>query len=57
MKQRDQQLSTIDVVVKKGDTLGQLAKSKGTTVDKVVKFNPGLNPDKIRVGQTLKFPA
>jgi LysM repeat protein len=44
-------------VVKKGDTLGQLAKSKGTTVDKVVELNPGLNPDKIRIGQTLKFPA
>ena len=42
-------------VVKTGDTLYSLAKSSGTTVDKLCKLN-GIKSDyKIKVGQKLKL--
>lgn len=43
-------------VVKKGDTLGAIAKAHKTTVAKIVALNHGLKPDRIYVGQKLKMP-
>lgn len=40
-------------IVKKGDTLSQIAKDNGTTVDKLVALNDITNPDYIVVGQEL----
>jgi LysM repeat protein len=42
--------------VKKGDTLAVIAKSHKTTIKKIKALNPGLNPDRIYVGQKLKMP-
>ena len=46
-------------VVKKGDTLSKIAQKKYGTVKAVKKIlaaNPGLNPDLIKIGQTIILP-
>jgi LysM repeat protein len=43
-------------VVKKGDTLGKIAKAHGTTV-KAIKLANGLSSDQISVGKTIKLPG
>jgi LysM repeat protein len=42
--------------VKKGDTLGKIARAQGTTVTAIKKANK-LSSDSIRVGQKLKIPT
>jgi len=42
-------------VVKSGDTLGGIANRNKTTVDAILKKNPGLRADKIRDGQKIKI--
>jgi nucleoid-associated protein YgaU len=45
--------------VKKGDTLYSIAKSRygnGNQYTKIVSANPGLDPAKLRVGQTITIP-
>lgn len=45
------------VKVKSGDTLSQIAKSKGVTLQALLAANPGIkNANMIRVGQTIKMP-
>ena len=41
--------------VKPGETLGGIANRNNTTVDDIVKKNPGLDPGKIRDGQQIKI--
>lgn len=41
--------------VKSGDNLGQIAKKNGVSVDSIVKLNPGLKPNAIKVGQKIKI--
>jgi 5'-nucleotidase len=46
-------------VVKKGDTLYSIARSHygdGKQWQKIVAANPGLSPEKLKVGQTLLLP-
>lgn len=43
--------------VAKGDTISQIAARGGVTVAEILKHNPGLQPNKIRVGQTLELPV
>lgn len=47
---------TLEVVVKKGDTLEKIAKANTTTVDEIIKLNR-LPSSFLRVGQVLKLPA
>ncbi|HET9789590.1 MAG TPA: LysM domain-containing protein [Pyrinomonadaceae bacterium] len=43
--------------IKAGDTLGKIAKSKGVTLEQLLKANPQIkNPDKIKVGDVLNVP-
>lgn len=44
-------------VVKKGDTLGAIAKRYKTTVNQLVTLNKIKNPDKIYPGQKLRIPS
>ncbi|HSN77071.1 MAG TPA: LysM peptidoglycan-binding domain-containing protein [Anaerolineae bacterium] len=44
-------------VVKRGDTLGVIAKKNGTTVAVLSKMNGIRNPNKIYVGQKIKVPC
>lgn len=41
------------VTVAKGDTLGAIAAVLETSIDQLVAWNPGLDPDRIRIGQKL----
>jgi membrane-bound lytic murein transglycosylase D len=43
--------------VQSGDTVSALARHYSVTVALIAKLNPGLNPDKIRLGQTIAIPA
>ena len=46
------------VKVKSGDTLSQIAKSKGVTLKSLMAANPGIkNANEIRVGQSIKMPT
>ena len=44
-------------VVESGQTLVLIAKEYGTSVSKILSANPGLKPERIRVGQKIKVPA
>lgn len=41
--------------VREGETLSAIAARFGSTVDGIVALNPGLDPDRIRVGQELRI--
>ena len=44
--------------IKSGDTLSQIAKSKGLTLKSLMAANPGIkNANEIRVGQSIKMPT
>lgn len=51
-----QQEGAIKLTVRSGDTLGEIAKRYGTTVDAIAKANNIANPDLILVGQRLVIP-
>ena len=40
--------------VKSGDTLGAIAKREGKSVSAIQKLNPGINPNKLRIGQKIR---
>jgi LysM domain len=40
--------------VRSGDTLGSIAERLGTTVDRLLELNPGIDPRVLRVGQTVR---
>ncbi len=44
-------------VVKSGDTLWDIAKSMGTSVQALQQVNPGLSPRRIAVGQKITLPG
>lgn len=42
--------------VQSGDTLGNIAKALGLRLADLIAFNPGINPDRIDVGQVIQVP-
>ena len=44
------------VVVKSGDTLETIAKAHNTNVAALQKANPGIQPEKLKVGSSLRLP-
>ena len=58
MKMAGPTKSASSVKVKSGNTLSQIAKSKGITLKALLAANPSItNPNKISVGQNIKIPA
>lgn len=47
----------IHYTVKPGDTLFAIAQKYNTSVNQILKINPGLNPDNLQVGQVIKVPC
>lgn len=43
-------------VVKKGDTLSAIARQFNTTVQEIVKVNPGIDPNRLVIGQEICVP-
>ena len=41
-------------VVQTGDTLDSIATKTGTTVAKLMRLNPGINPTALRVGERIR---
>jgi LysM repeat protein len=42
--------------VRAGDLIAKIARDNNTTVDAILKANPGLNPNRIKVGQVINLP-
>jgi LysM repeat protein len=40
--------------VRSGDTLASIAERFGTTVDRLMELNPGIDPQALRVGQQIR---
>jgi LysM repeat protein len=45
-----------DYTIAKGDTISRIATKRGLSVEDVVALNPGLNPNRIRIGQVIQVP-
>ncbi|MDO4539815.1 MAG: M23 family metallopeptidase [Syntrophomonadaceae bacterium] len=43
--------------VQSGDNLWQIARARGLSVNDIVAVNPGLNPEKLQIGQVLRLPG
>ncbi|HHV27445.1 LysM peptidoglycan-binding domain-containing protein [Anaerosalibacter bizertensis] len=43
--------------IRSGDTLYELARRNGTTVQAIMAINPGINPNNLRVGQIICIPG
>ena len=43
--------------IKKGDTFYSIAKAQGMSVDDITKANPGLDPTKLQIGQSINLPG
>ncbi len=47
----------MEYVIKQGDSLGQIARTYGTTTSTLLRLNPQIeDPNKIQAGQTLRIP-
>lgn len=47
----------IRYTIQAGDTLYALAQRYNTTVDMILRYNPGLDPERLRVGQVICIPT
>jgi LysM repeat protein len=43
--------------VRSGDTVVQVAKKYGVSVQAVIRANPGMKPERLQIGQELKMPS
>jgi len=43
-------------VVQAGDTLYQIALLTGTTLDRLIRLNSGIDPDNLQIGQQICLP-
>ncbi len=48
--------SSIDYIVKSGDTLSSISRMHGVSVDRIAEYNELSDPDDIKAGQVLKIP-
>ena len=55
-ERQEQDYSIVIYIVKKGDTLWNIAKEFGSTIDDIVRTNGLENPDQIQIGQKLYIP-
>ncbi len=44
------------VIVKQGDTFTRIANNLRIKVNDLIKANPGVDPKKLQIGQTLNLP-
>ncbi len=56
MKKENDRQATTDYIVKRGDTLAEIASKYGINVQKLAAFNNIDNPNEINEGQVLKIP-
>lgn len=46
----------IEYTIVAGDTLFQLARRYNTTVDMILRYNPGIDPNRLQIGQVICIP-
>lgn len=46
----------IVVAIEAGDTLLAIALARGTTVDEILRLNPGVQPEQLQIGQLIQLP-
>lgn len=51
------QPGSFSYTIKAGDTLYQLARTYGTTVNAITAINPGINPNALQIGQSICIPG
>ena len=44
-------------IIRKGDTFYNIAHFYGTTVEQIMRFNPGANPNNLQIGQQICVPG
>jgi uncharacterized protein YbbC (DUF1343 family) len=44
------------ITIRRGDTLSKIAKDLGVSVSEIVEANPGMDANRIRIGQQIKVP-
>ncbi|MDF2788257.1 MAG: hypothetical protein K0S80_1355 [Neobacillus sp.] len=50
-------IETNTFVIKNGDTFTKIAKKAGVSVTQIIELNPGVDPTKLKIGQTIKIPS
>ncbi len=45
-----------EIIIKQGDTLSKLAREQGINLNDLLRANPGINPNKLQIGQKIKLP-
>lgn len=50
-------MGSFPYTIKSGDTLYELARRNGTTVQAITSINPGINPNNLRIGQVVCIPG
>ena len=50
-------IGTFEYIIKPGDTVYDLAIKYNTTVEAILRVNPGLNPDNLQIGQVICIPG
>jgi len=48
---------SVEYTIKAGDTLYNLAREYNTTVDIILRVNPGLDPNNLQIGQKICMPT
>ena len=51
------QSGVIQYRVQEHETLYGISKQHGTTIEKIISVNPGLQPENLKAGQTIKIPT
>ncbi len=49
--------NTTPYTIRAGDTLFELAREYNTTVDAILRANPGLDPGNLQIGQRICIPS
>ena len=50
-------LGSFAYTIKAGDTLYKIALANGTTVEAIMAINPGINPNRLQIGQVICVPT
>jgi uncharacterized protein YgiM (DUF1202 family) len=53
----DPVIETNTLVIKNGDTFTKISKKVGVSVAQIIELNPGVEPTKLKIGQTIKVPS
>ncbi|MFO7296212.1 MAG: LysM domain-containing protein, partial [Clostridia bacterium] len=48
---------TMPYIIRAGDTFFSLARRFGTTVDAIMAANPGVDPNRLQIGQRICIPV